>query len=95
MSQESTNSPINIYQHLAIVLDQIASVCWQKLGLQPDIMTGRIEPDLAQAKVAVDVAGYLAGIVEAQLDEDDRRQVQRLVHDLRLNYVQKSREAGT
>lgn len=78
-----------IYDHLAVVLDQLAGVAWQKLGLQPDMITGKIEPDLAQARVAIDVVGYLSSQIEPQLDEDDKKQIHSLVRDLKINYVQK------
>jgi hypothetical protein len=87
MSQEAT-AP-TVYDHLAIILDQIAGVGWQKLGLQPDVVTGKIEADINQARVAIDVAAYLAKILETQVDEDDQRQLQTLVRDLKINYVQK------
>lgn len=78
-----------IYDHLAILLDQLSGVAWQKLGLQPDMITGKIEPDLAQARVAIDVVGYLASQLESQLDEDDKKHLQSLVRDLKIYYVQK------
>jgi Domain of unknown function (DUF1844) len=78
-----------IYDHLAILLDQLSSVAWQKLGLQPDMVTGKIEPDLAQARVAIDVVAYIATQLETQLDEDDKKHLHSLVRDLKINYVQK------
>ena len=78
-----------IYDHLAVVLDQFAGVAWQKLGLQPDMVTGKIESDLAQARVAIDVVGYIASQLETQLDEEDKKHLHSLVRDLKINYVQK------
>ena len=85
--QES--SAPTIYDHLAIVLDQLSNVAWQKLGLQHDMVTGKIEPDLAQARVAIDVVGYLVTQLETQLDEADKKHLNTLVRDLKINYVQK------
>ena len=53
------------------------------------MITGKIEPDLAQARVAIDVVGYLSSQIEPQLDEDDKKQIHSLVRDLKINYVQK------
>jgi hypothetical protein len=72
-----------IYDHLAILLDQLSGVAWQKLGLQPDMITGKIEPDLTQAKVAIDVVSYLSSQLESQLDEEDRKHIHSLVRDLK------------
>jgi hypothetical protein len=91
---ENPKEPIDIYEFLALMANETAAIAWQKLGLQPDFVTGKIAPDLDQAKVAVDVVAYLGSLMEGKLDEDDRRQMHSLVRDLRLNYVQKLKEGG-
>jgi hypothetical protein len=88
MSEQTREAP-TVFDHIAVMLDQMAGVAWQKLGLQPDMVTGQIEPNLEQARVAIDVVSFLAGRLEPQLDEDDKRQVQSLVRDLKINFVQK------
>lgn len=90
MSEEP--KPIGVYDLLAVMLDQCGSVAWQKLGLQPDPITGKIEKDLAEAKIAIDVCAYLSDQLEATLDDDDRREVHNLVRNLRLNYVEKTKD---
>lgn len=82
--------PIHVHAVIAIMVDQMASIAWQKLGLQPDLATGRIAPDLAQAKIAIDATTHLATFIEPSLDEEDKRRIHGLIRDLRLNYVQKS-----
>jgi len=88
MSEPTREAP-TVFDHIAVLLDQMAAVAWQKLGLQPDMVTGQIEPNLEQARVAIDVVSFLAGKLEDILDEDDRRHVQSLVRDLKINFVQK------
>ena len=88
MSEPTRETP-TVFDHIAVLLDQMAGVAWQKLGLQPDMVTGQIEPNLEQARVAIDVVSFLAGKLEQQLDEDDKRQIQSLVRDLKINFVQK------
>lgn len=74
------------------LIDQMASISWQKLGLQPDIMTGQIHPDIVQARTAIDATAKLAEVLEAGLDDEDKRRLQGLVRDLRVNWVEKNRE---
>lgn len=95
LEPDSTQPSPTVYDHLAVVMDQLIGVAWQRLGLQPEMVTGRIEPDFAQARVAIDVAAHIAGIIEPQLEDGDRRQVQTLIRDLRINYVQKTSVAGS
>jgi hypothetical protein len=83
--------PIDVFEALATSLDLFAALAWQKMGLQPDMATGRLAPDMKQAKAAVDTAVALAAVLEPALEDDaDKRRVQNLVRDLRLNYVEKS-----
>ncbi len=90
IESENPKTPISIYDILAILIEQMSSISWQKLGLQPDPATGTIVVNLAEAKVAIDVTAHLSIQLESQLDEDDRRRIHNIVRDLRINYVQKS-----
>ncbi len=90
-AQQAQPQPLDVYEALATTMDFFASLAWQKMGLQPDMATGRIVPDMSQAKVAVDVTAAMAGFLEPALEDDaDRRRVQNLVRDLRINFVEKS-----
>ncbi len=84
--------PLSVYAVVTFMVDQMAAVAWQKLGLQPDMITGTLQKDLAQAKVAIDIATHLASFIEPQLDDEDRRRIHDLVRDLRLNYVERAKE---
>ena len=98
MEDSGTNTPrepIDVYQVITVMIDQMAAIAWQKLGLQPDWGTGQIEKDLGQAKVAIDITTHLSTFIEPQLEEDDRKRIHGLIRDLRLNFVQKSQEQTT
>lgn len=93
MSETPTQErePLNVHAVLAIMLDQLSDIAWQKLGLRHDAMTGKLDQDLGQAKLAIDVCGDLVSRIEPELDEADKRQVQSLLRDLKLNYVEWSK----
>jgi len=92
---QDEKKPLSVFDVIVIMTDQLSSIAWQKLGLQPDMMTGQIARDLPEAKVTIDLITHLAGIVDGRLDEEDRREMQKLVSNLRLNYVEKSKEASS
>lgn len=92
--ESKSQEPIDVYQMLAMLVDQLASIAWSKLGLQPDIITGQIHQDLAQARVAIDATAKLSEVLEVGLDEEDKRRVQGMVRDLRINWVEKNKEVG-
>ena len=89
-SEETARAPVDIYGVLAMTIEQFSALAWQKMGLQPDFVTGQIEKDLAQCKTAIDATAALTSLLEPQLDDNDRRQMQNLVRDLRINYVEHS-----
>lgn len=85
--------PVDVNTVAAFMLEQMAEVAWQKLGLRPDMITGTLETDLNQAKIAIDIVGDLVNRITPSLNEEDRRQVSGLLRDLRLNHVERSKES--
>ena len=89
-----SKEPLSVYAVLATFVDQMSAIAWQKLGLQHDFITGKLEPDVEQARVAIDVVAKMVDLLEAECDEQDRRQLQSLVRDLRLNFVAKQKDSS-
>lgn len=87
-----TREPVDVEQVILMMIEQMASISWQKLGLQPDIMTGQVHRDLGQARTAIDATAKLAEVLDPTLDEEDKRRLHGLVRDLRVNWVEKNRE---
>jgi hypothetical protein len=79
------------YDMIGYCINLLASQAWQKLGLLADPQTGEAQPDLAEAKVAIDAVSDLAARMDTAPDSiippDLRRDLRTLVNDLRLNYV--------
>ncbi|MCE9559222.1 MAG: DUF1844 domain-containing protein [Armatimonadetes bacterium] len=92
MTEESPKEPLDVFAVVSIMVEQMTGLAWQKMGLQPDPITGTLCPNMEQAKVAVDIVAELASHLQGQLDESDQRSIRNLVGDLRLNFVQKSNE---
>jgi len=88
---DGTKEPVNVYQVLAIMVDQLAGLAWQKMGLQHDMVTGQIAKDPQQAKVAIDACADLCKHLDPELDSDDRRRLQSLLNDLRINFLDQSK----
>lgn len=89
---ESTGpGPVSVYDVIAIMVDNMAAIAWQKLGLQHDLVTGKLELNADEAKVAIDVTTHLATFIEPRLDEEDRRRIHGLIRDLRINYVERTK----
>ena len=82
---------IDVYSLLAYCVSLLEAQAWQCLGLIADPQTGQAQPDMAQAKVAIDAVGDLAKHLDAApaeaVPDDLRRDLRTLVSNLRLNYV--------
>ena len=92
MSDSEQAKPIDVYEYMGFMLQSLSELAWAKLGLQPDMSTGKVEPlDLEQAKAAIDAADTIAGQLVPKLDDEDRRQVQNLMRDLRVNYMERAK----
>lgn len=95
MGHETEVQPLDVHTVIMVMLDQMSGIAWQKMGLQPDAVTGKIHKDLNQAKIAVDVVANLSQFITPQLDETDKRDLTNLVSNLKINYVQKSAEENS
>ena len=84
----SLEGPLSVYHMISVMVDQLAAIAWQKLGLQTDPLTGKIEKDLTQAKIAIDVTTEMSRFLEPELDDEDKKKTQALIRDLRMNYVE-------
>ena len=81
---------ISVYDLMGVSLDQFIEVAWVKMGLRPDPITRAEAVDMEEAKVAIDMANRMAEALDPHLEDEDRRRVQQLLTDLRMNYIRKS-----
>ena len=76
---------------LQVLLSVFDAHAWRSMGLVAD-HTGEINKDLPAAQTAIDCLAFVLGKVEGLLDDTEKRDVQRRLTDLRMNYVAKVRE---
>lgn len=56
------------------------------LGLMPNPYTRLVARNDAQARLAIDAYGAVYEVVKAQLDDNSRREFERVLNDLRVNF---------
>jgi hypothetical protein len=76
---------------LPVLLAVFDHHAWRSIGLVAD-HTGEAKKDLPSAQLAIDCYAFMLGKVEGKLDESEKRDAQRRLMDLRMNYVAKTRE---
>ncbi|MGQ0548228.1 MAG: DUF1844 domain-containing protein [Armatimonadota bacterium] len=73
---------------VATCISLLAGKAWETMGLVPDPTTRKIESKLDDAQLAIDAVAALADLVRPRLSEAERREVEVLVTNLRLNFVE-------
>jgi hypothetical protein len=66
---------------------------WVCLGLTPDPITGTIRRNLPEARRAIDALSDLTKYVEMDASPSEKRELQVMLSNLRLNFVQQSSRA--
>jgi hypothetical protein len=85
------NALPDIYSVLMLFLGEMRSHAWLRMGLVANPVTGMIERDLTQAKVAIDTAVFLAGQIEGVLPPEERLPLRAMISDLQINFVEQSK----
>ena len=78
---------LDTYSLLGLFVSLLAEKAWQTMGLRTKPGTDKIETDLDQARVAIDTVGFLAEKLQCRLPDEEKRRLEGLVADLKLNYV--------
>ena len=82
--------PVDVHSLIAYFIGVLGAQAWQWLGLAKNPVTGQVTQDLEQAKIAIDVIGFLAEQLEPKLTPSEQGDLRALVSDLRINFVQQS-----
>jgi Domain of unknown function (DUF1844) len=77
---------------LHFCIETLQGLAWIKMGLVAAPGSGKIEKELPQAKVAIDAIGDLVARLEPFAAESERRELQTMLSNLRINFVQKSQQ---
>ena len=82
----------DVYSVLAMFLAELRALAWMRMGLISNPATGQFEKDMAQAKVAIDTAAFLAKQLEPTVPAEERLPLRAIVSDLQINFVEQSKK---
>ncbi|NLL61369.1 MAG: DUF1844 domain-containing protein [Candidatus Atribacteria bacterium] len=69
------------------------SKAWEDLGLISDPDTGEVKQDFKRAKISIDSVEFLLNQIKDELESEDKKQIENLLANLRMNYVEKYEES--
>jgi hypothetical protein len=82
--------PVDILSLIRYFMSMLSAQSWQWMGLVKNPATGNIEQDLDQAKTAIDTIAAMVQVLEPKVTQAEKDELQRLLSDLRINFVQQS-----
>ncbi len=78
---------LDTYSLLGMFVGLLTEKAWQTMGLRTKPGSEKIEVDFDQARVAIDTTAFLAEKVQPHLPDIEKRRLEGIVADLKLNYV--------
>jgi len=78
----------NTVELLRWIIGVLGGSAWQNLGLVPNSATKKVTRNLDDARLAIDAAASLIEHLKPRVDETERRELDTLLANLRLNFVE-------
>jgi len=82
--------PVDVNAIVEYCISLLNAQAWQWMGLVKNPLTGQVERDLDQARVAIDCVEVLFKQIEPRVPETQARQFRQVLSDLRVNFVRQS-----
>jgi len=82
--------PVDVYSVIKSFISILSSQTWLWLGLFKNPTTGKLETDLQQARVAIDIIAVLIEKVNDNSTPAEQRELRDLINDLRMNFVRQN-----
>ncbi len=80
-----------LFQHLVVMFQTLA---FQQMGKLTNPITGKVERDLHQAKITVDMLGMLQNRTEGNLDENEKKILDTVMMELQMNFIDETARAA-
>ncbi len=85
--------PLQAVDLLRWCVSLLASSAWQAMGLLPDQATKKTERKLDDARLVIDATGALIDQLRPRVDASELRELETLLANLRLNFVEQTKRA--
>lgn len=69
------------------LISMFQSAAWQQLGKIKNPITDKLEPDLEQARLSIDMLTMIRDRMDASLNPEEKSMLDQILTNLRLNYV--------
>lgn len=77
----------NINNYFMSIVLMLASACWQQLGKVPSPVTGKMEKDVKNAQVTIEILEMLRNKTKGNLTPEEEKLINNTIADLQINYA--------
>ncbi|MEW6039976.1 MAG: DUF1844 domain-containing protein [Elusimicrobiota bacterium] len=78
----------NVNKQFVSLVISLSAAAWQQLGKVQSVITGKVERDLDEAKVSIDILEMLKEKTKNNLTEEEEKLLLTTLTDLQLNYIE-------
>jgi len=82
-----TDSELKIDQHLFQLVLSLQMAAMQNMGKIMSPVTGKIERNLEQARVSIDMLNMISEKTRGNLNDEEDKFISNILHELRLNFT--------
>ena len=82
----------DVPQAILFSISVLSELAWQKMGLHINPVTKQIEPDMKQARLAIDAIALLIEVIRDWVSEREYDSLRTLLANLRLNFAEQARK---
>ena len=79
----------------SLFVSGLATQALLQMGAFPNPISGKVELNLAQAKYTIDILGMLEDKTRGNLSDREKRELDQILYDLRIQYVQAGTQRGS
>lgn len=91
MNETADKHDIQFYQ---LVLS-LQAAAMQQMGKIASPLSGKVERDLEQARFSIDMLSMIQRKTEGNLTEEEKKLIDHIVYELRLNFVDESKKGDS
>ena len=93
MAKEPTQEQMNEALFMQVVM-MFQGAAMQQMGKIVSPISGKVERDLDQAKMSIDILGMLQEKTKGNLNEHEKKFLDHILFELRINYVDEVNKAA-
>lgn len=82
----------DVPQTILFSISLLSELAWQKMGLHINPVTKQLEPDMKQARLAIDAIALLIELIRDWVSEREYDSLRTLLANLRLNFAEQARK---